>query len=257
MSSNTPLNPAVFYDLLSAEYDSMTDFEKRFVMEQNTFENIIERFGIVSAVDAGAGTGFHALLLARLGVDVTAVDISGEMLRKCEENATVLGVQVKTVQSDFAHIPAFATRSFDAVLCLGNSLAHIITNEELSDSLTSFGKILIKGGTLIVQILNYKKILGERNRVQQIRRAGGKTFIRFYDYCEDRLFFNILSVHEDSPTPAHTIQTVELHPYVADELIPFLRKAGFGEIQIYGDLRFAEYSEDYSRDIVIIARSNS
>jgi glycine/sarcosine N-methyltransferase len=257
MSSNTHLNPAVFYDLLSAEYDSMTDYEKRFVKDQDTFKAFIERFDIVSAVDAGTGTGFHALLLARLGVDVTAVDISGEMLRKCEENATTLGVRVKTLQSDFAHIPALVTQSFDAVLCLGNSLAHILTNEALSDSLAAFRKILKKDGILILQILNYDKILRERHRVQQIRRAGSKTFIRFYDYCGDRLFFNILSVHEDSPTPAHTIQTVELHPYTADELKPFLRNAGFGEIRIYGDLRFTEYSGDYSRDIVIIARSNS
>jgi glycine/sarcosine N-methyltransferase len=257
VSSNTFLSPEIFYDKLSAEYDSLTDFKKRFSKDLDTFRNLIERFGISSAVDAGAGTGFHALLLAKLGISVTAVDISGEMLEKCRFNAQTLGVSVKTVQSDFAHIHTSVAQTFDSVFCLGNSLAHVISESDLYDSLTALKKILNPGGILVLQILNYEKILGDRNRIQNIRNTGEKTYIRFYDYCADRIFFNILTLHNGGSSPSHTLQTVELRPYVKDELLPSLRKVGFGEIQAYGDLRFGEYSNIDSKDLVIIARTYS
>ena len=52
-----------FYDNLADDYDAMTGFEKRFVHERPFFNLLMQRYGITSALDAGAGTGFHSLLL--------------------------------------------------------------------------------------------------------------------------------------------------------------------------------------------------
>ncbi len=76
MTERSPMREvASFYDWLAPDYDLMTGFEKRFAHEEPFFRILLGRQTITTAVDAGCGTGFHSLLLAQLGVSVTAVDV--------------------------------------------------------------------------------------------------------------------------------------------------------------------------------------
>jgi 2-polyprenyl-3-methyl-5-hydroxy-6-metoxy-1,4-benzoquinol methylase len=70
-----------------------------------------------SVLDVGTGTGRAAILLARAGAVVTAVDASGEMLAVAERRARDAGVAVTFAAGD-AHRLEFADRSFDVVVCL-------------------------------------------------------------------------------------------------------------------------------------------
>src|SRR5512135_1969492 len=90
-----------FYDSLASDYDAMTGFEKRLVQERPYFHRLVDRYGLTSAVDAGTGTGMHALLLAQLGVRVTAVDVSPEMLRRLSGHAREMQVEIDIVESGF------------------------------------------------------------------------------------------------------------------------------------------------------------
>lgn len=133
---------AEFYDWLAPEYDRMTGFEKRFIHEKPFFRLLVERHGIKTAVDAGSGTGFHSLLLAQLGVEVTAVDVSAEMLHTVETHARELNLHVTLLKSSFQGLPLALHSSFDAVFCLGNSLAHLLSKGDLRESLRSFAAVL-------------------------------------------------------------------------------------------------------------------
>ena len=90
-----------FYDSLAPDYDDMTGFGKRFVHEKPFFRLLVENHRIGTALDAGCGTGFHSLLLAQLGVRVTAVDVSAEMLDRLERHGREMGLPVNRVRSDF------------------------------------------------------------------------------------------------------------------------------------------------------------
>jgi SAM-dependent methyltransferase len=64
-------------------------------------------------LDVGSGTGFLALLLARQGFEVTALDLSSGMLGRLQEKAHEAGLEVKTVHADATDPPV---RGFDAVV---------------------------------------------------------------------------------------------------------------------------------------------
>jgi SAM-dependent methyltransferase len=53
-------------------------------------------------LDVGAGTGRVALRLAEEGLDVTALDVDGELLAVLEQRARAAGVEVGTVRADAA-----------------------------------------------------------------------------------------------------------------------------------------------------------
>jgi SAM-dependent methyltransferase len=59
-----------------------------------------------SVLDAGAGTGFVSLMLADLGYQVTAIDISAQMLAVLRSKAARLGLNVRTLRTDVAHPPS-------------------------------------------------------------------------------------------------------------------------------------------------------
>ena len=60
-----------FYEELSAEYDVMTQFEARYEKEKGFFEDLVKEYSLRKVLDAGCGTGFHSLFLAKLGLEVT------------------------------------------------------------------------------------------------------------------------------------------------------------------------------------------
>jgi ubiquinone/menaquinone biosynthesis C-methylase UbiE len=70
-----------------------------------------------SILDVGTGTGRAALMLAREGGRVTAVDASEEMLRVARQRAADELVPVTFLRAD-AHDLQFDNRSFDVVVCL-------------------------------------------------------------------------------------------------------------------------------------------
>lgn len=59
----------------------------------------------VRVLDVGAGTGFLALLLAELGHEVTAVDLSPRMLERLQAKTATAGWSVQVAEADATDVP--------------------------------------------------------------------------------------------------------------------------------------------------------
>jgi len=242
-----------FYDWLAPEYDRMTSFEKRFVHEKPFFRLLVERHGIKTAIDAGSGTGFHSLLLAQLGVEVTAVDVSPEMLHVVETHARELNLHVALLESSFHELPLALHSAFDAVFCLGNSLAHLLSKESLRESLLSFATVLHPGGILFLQNLNYDRILATRERMQSVKESEGVTYVRFYDYESELIRFNILKLTKQSGAIVPELNSVTLRPTLEGELLSLLSEVGFVSPRAFGGIAMEEFNPASSKDLVVLA----
>ena len=242
-----------FYDNLAEDYDAMTGFEKRFIHEKPFFNLLMQRFGITTALDAGAGTGFHSLLLGQLGVHMTAMDASSKMLEHVKAHAKDLRIKIDLVKSNFHDLPHTLDKKFDAVLCMGNSLPHLLTSEELIQSLKNFSAVLRPGGVLFVQLLNYARILSSRERIQSVKEAGGVTFVRFYEFHKEFVVFNILRLKKEEGRLTHMLDSVRLRPILKPELTSALREAGFDDLKTHGSIAFDDFHENTSKDLVVLA----
>jgi glycine/sarcosine N-methyltransferase len=246
-----------FYDALAPDYDTMTGFEKRFVQEKPFFRLLLERYGIHTALDAGSGTGFHSLLLAQQGVEVTAVDVSGDMLQGVMSHAQQMNLNIATVRSNFQDLDKVLRQKFDAVFCMGNSLAHLLTEEQLRMTLHNFSSLTKPNGILFIQILNYDRILAQRERIQSVKVAGGKTFVRFYDYGENQLSFNILTIERGKEEVRQSLRSVQLRPLRSDDLVRLLMEFGFSGIAQYGGISMDPFNAAISKDLVILAKKGN
>jgi 2-polyprenyl-3-methyl-5-hydroxy-6-metoxy-1,4-benzoquinol methylase len=243
---------ASFYDRIAGDYDAMTNFEHRFLREGQMLRMLVVKNNFVTALDAGCGTGFHALFLARLGVKVTAVDISAKMVKQVLAHAREMGVHVEAIRQGFAGLTRRLRKKFDAVLCMGNTLAHLRAADELRKTLKAFATLLNPGSFLVLQVLNYDRIVKLGPLPQIVRETPVGTFIRTYETRDDRIRLTI-----EHRRPGHTRarrQSLDLRPVYHTELLTLLEQAGYGEIELFGSIEMEPFDPAASNDIVIVAR---
>jgi len=243
-----------FYKQLADSYDLMTRFEERFQNEKEILQKWQQKLQFKSALDVACGTGLHAILFAQMGIQTAGTDISAEMLQKAEENARQKNVSVSWIKTSMQDLQQHVAQKFDVVFCLGNSIPHILTNEDLNQSLTNFYQFLNPNGYLILQLLNYERILKQKERIVGIHRKGNMEFVRFYDFLHNRIRFNILKITDQNEKLSYDLSQTELFPYCKNDLETKLSEAGFTKLQFLGNMKMQNFVFNSSPNLVVLAK---
>lgn len=244
------LNNQMFYDELSAQYDSMIPFEKVIERKKELFKNLIKGLNKTIA-DIGCGTGSDSLALAGLGYKVTSFDPSAQMLNKATLNAKSSGLDLDFYQFGAAQIPDNFNGKYDVVISFGNAFANI-PPDEFDSSVRRCFSLLGGKGELYIQILNYEKILLEKKRIVSITTGEEKYFVRFYDFYENKVVFNILQFDKAKPAE-HQLISTKIYPYSVDDFTIALEKAGFGSVKYFGSFNLTPFDPQISNDLIITA----
>jgi SAM-dependent methyltransferase len=241
-----------FYEALAPNYDAMTGFANRFERERPAFRALVERYDVKRALDAGCGSGFHSIVLAQLGVDVTALDLSQEMIRRTEEHARLHRVGIRTFVGGFHEIPADWRETFDGVFVMGNSLPHLLSQQELEESLARLMSVLRRSGTLVIQCLNYARILNRKDHILNAKEVDGFLITREYEYDSEGILFSIVSREVGTPGAVEIRETVRLRPVLQEELAGVLSRLG-AKTESFGNIQLDPYQPLTSTDLVIVA----
>jgi SAM-dependent methyltransferase len=267
ISQRTP----AMYDSFSLDYDRFVNWPDRLAFELPFIQQQLGKINPaagqpLSILDAACGTGMHALALAQQGYLVTGADLSTGMIERARVNAEAAGVQVRFAAAGFG---ALALESkgqtsfpFDALLCLGNSLPHLLTRPDLDAALADFAACLKPGGLLLIQNRNFDAVMAQRQRwmdpqaYQEARREW--IFMRFYDFEADGLInFNIVTLYwGEADRWVQTIHSSRLRPLMRGELAGALLSANFHEITCYGGMDGSPFDPATSGNLVITAQKN-
>jgi len=245
-----------FYDDIAGFYDDMTRFSERLDKEKPVFQNIIKKHCIKTALDVACGTGLHTILLNELGVKTVGVDISAKMLKIAKIHAKNRGLDLQFLNLTMNELSDNINEKFDALFCLGNSLPHLQTESELDNAFANFAGILHKKGIVFLQLLNYAKILKTKKRIINISYKDNHEFIRFYDFYENKIQFNILTIKKENDKIAHSLNSTILVPYLQDDITKALKNHDFHEINIFTNLQGHPFQKRNSDNLVITAIKN-
>jgi len=94
-------------------------------------------------LDAGCGTGEHALLAARLGLNAMGVDLAGNALRTAERKAHDRGLIARFVRHDARRLADLGV-VFDTVLDCG--LFHLFADADRAAYVDALRSVLPRGG---------------------------------------------------------------------------------------------------------------
>ncbi len=248
------------YDFVSGAYDRFVDWTQRLSFEMPFIQRQLATMGAYRVLDAACGTGRHAIALSQVGYEVTGADLSSKMIEQARHNAAAMATsRVCFVVAGFGELRATTDAPYDAVLCLGNSLPHVLTDEQLHVTLTDFAAVLRPQGLLIVQNRNFDVVMQARARwmTPQSYREGNQEqlFIRFYDFNADgTLTFNMLILERQANGmwSQHAEATL-LRPWRSNELLRALEASGFGDCITYGDMAGSTFDAANSGDLVVTA----
>ncbi len=249
------------YDSLSADYDRFVNWQNRLAVELPYIIEQLHTIGARQVLDAATGTGMHAVALAQCGFSTSGADLSQGMIARALSNARSAGVQVRFEAAGFGTFAqVFGKAAFDAVLCLGNSLPHLLTLPELVTALADFAACLRPGGMLLLQNRNFDAVLARHERwMEPQSHTQGDTewlFQRFYDFDSDGLItFNMVTLKREGKAAwSQSTSTSRLRPLLRDELTSSLESAGFTGVTTYGDMAGNPFDPITSPNLVIVAR---
>ncbi|SNR98994.1 Ubiquinone/menaquinone biosynthesis C-methylase UbiE [Anaerovirgula multivorans] len=240
-----------FYEELSKYYDIVFptgEAQLKFIEKRttDTTNNIL---------DIACGTGNYSISIAEKGFQVTSFDLDEGMVSEVKKKAKDKELQLAAFVGDMKILGKyFQEESFHIAFCIGNSLVHLTKLEEIQEALNQMYKVIKRGGHLILQIINYDRIIKYSiDGLPTIEdKEQGVKFIRKYLYEEEKrlIHFNTeLIVTQGDRVESYT-NSVPLYPLQSQQLIGMLQNAGFTKIQLYGSFMEEAYKEESYAAIV-------
>jgi len=157
---------AKVWEVFIGDKKSRTEHYKKFLV------GLLKEKGCKRILDVACGTGVDSIMLLEEGFEVVSVDASDKMLKyalkerwnRRKETAfdhwIVEEANWLTLYDDIEHLVG---TGFDAVICLGNSFAHMMDNfgdqREQKQAIRNFEKCVKPGGLLLIDHRNYDHII--------------------------------------------------------------------------------------------------
>jgi len=228
----------IAYNALASSYDRLTnDVDYQAIID--FAHEILKREGVKprSVADLACGTGSTTRILAQMGYRITAVDLSEDMLTEAMDKC-----------SDLENLPTFVhqalqelhlPRAVDLAVCFLDSLDYILDPDDCAEAIRRIYKCLNPGGVFIFDV----------NTPEKLRAMDGQVFLDEDDdvYCVWRGEFdeetNICSYGMDlfqreGECWNRSFEEHQEYAYSIEQLTAFLKRAGFTNIQVYGDREF-------------------
>ncbi len=223
---------SAFYESMAPYYDLVFPVQKAQIdFAADAFE------GKERLLDAGCATGSLLLELAKGGHQVQGFDLDEEMIRSARQKALDAGIEATFQVGNLTEMsPSWPMGQFDGLICVGNTLVHL-NPEAASSVFQGFGQKLEKGGRLVVQILNYDRIIDDEVDTLPPIDNAHVTFTRTYDLSP---LPHHLDFHTELYVKAEDRRienTVPLYPLRCHDLIQAAHASGFREVATYGSFR--------------------
>jgi len=261
------------FDLASEYYDLMIDWSARITREMPFYKTLFARYKVNSILDCACASGRHAIAFAEQGFAVVGSDISEPMLeqaQKIERRKRKINqsfdfaqgkekVDVEFVYADFRKLTEYIPCQFDAVICVGNSLVQLQNEKEVLSTLREMRNALNPNGILIIQILNFKRLMKQDIAPMPLRTAKVKgkelLFLRLYGFpTKQKARLNIITLAKQQGKWEMNQHTTEMMLLTKPGLQKSLRLAGFRNLHFYGDFKFSPFKEQTSSDLICVAQ---
>lgn len=195
-------------------------------------------------LDVGCATGDLSCALVRKGFSAWAFDLDAQMIEIAENARQDDSIFPVFEQLDMRLIDQhYPELFFETVICYGNTLVHLQSDDDLRQFLQAVQNVLSPEGKLTIQILNYAHIL--EHQIKSLPLIDNETirFERSYEFGKDSnlIHFNTKLIIKSSGE--EICNSVTLNPVCKNKLQKLLEEARFGTFEFFGTFAGEPLSE--------------
>ncbi|MCW3993489.1 MAG: class I SAM-dependent methyltransferase [Candidatus Bathyarchaeota archaeon] len=208
-----------------------------FIVTMHFLEKYLPRHGLV--LDAGGGPGRYTIELAKRGYDVVLLDFVPEMLELAKKRIRRAGVLRKVkqfVQGSVEDLSIFPNERFDAVLCLGAPLCHLLNANQREKAVKELVRVAKKEAPIFVSVISriglLRSILVEFPHEMQY----AKHHLEVGDY--------VPGLQGEGFTAAHWFLPEELHGLFEKHDVKMLEMAGLEGLSSHHEKKTNRLSKD-------------
>ncbi|MFC1475270.1 class I SAM-dependent methyltransferase, partial [Candidatus Zixiibacteriota bacterium] len=222
-----------YFEVYAHEYDILTNAKDRKPYHYKEISTLVEKFKPKLVLDAGCATGISGFMLAQHNIKTIGIDRSKQMIQQATKNYGHLEPLLTFRYGNFEKLPKTMYNKFDMIVCLANSLSGVGSTKNLITSLYNFNKVLVPGGTLVIQLLNYISIKDGKFLPIRVTRKDNIIYQRFSERQGKRLYIyvNRLDISEDPPK--YEMFRHEFENFNPKEIIEALKKTKFRSMKKY------------------------
>jgi SAM-dependent methyltransferase len=241
------------FNQLTDIYESMIDWPKRLAAEGPSYRHWFQQAGVKRVVDAACGTGHHAVMFHGWDLEVEAADLSPAMIQRAKASFGEPAGLHWTVRGFEEPIPAAG--SWDAVICVGNSLALATGTAMVQTAIARMMEALRPGGILIVQVLNLWRLPDGpcvwQKCVHTRLPQGDVLILKGVHRCDQRGYVELI-VADPNGGAILAHESPQFLGFYEAELGEWMHRAGAAEVQYFGGYAEQPFDRDTSVDLVMV-----
>ncbi len=208
-------------------------------------------------LDAGCATGSLAIKLAAAGYRVQGIDLDQDLIRIAQAKAAAAGIGKESLSFRALDMRqaslAFEPGAYSLLLCLGNTLPHLLGPREIADALSGFRRLLRPGGRILLQLINFQRIIEKGIKGLPCVENDKIKFERDYQGIAPNRPFRFATRLWVKPEPQPLFSSVELFPLYGIDLDSILAQCGFVGRAFHADFSGAPAKTD-SVSLIVSAR---
>jgi SAM-dependent methyltransferase len=231
-----------FYDQLADDYHLIySDWSQSVSRQGGALDAVIrKRFGdlvppkTLDVLDCSCGIGTQAIGLAERGYRVVASDLSAAAATRASAEARSRDLALAAAAADMRALP-FAEAAFDVVVSADNSLAHLLTEEDVRRAVGGMRRVVRADGLLLLTARDYGDARQDRRpaTVPSVTNtaAGRVVTFQLWQWQEDGIYdFDHIQLAPDGDTWQLRVRRATSRAWTPEELAGLVRESGFEDV---------------------------
>jgi len=242
------------FDDLTDTFESIINWPRRLSNEEPFYRRLFASVGVRSVVDVACGTGHHAAMLHSWDLQVEGADISPKMIARAQAHfGEPPGLRWVVRGYDQPIRPG---GTFDAAICVGNSLALAADVATVHESIGQMMAGVRRGGVVVVHVLNVWAMpdgpcVWQRG-VSTTLPDGPSLIIKGVHRCGDRAYVELLVSLLEGETKLRST-CVPFLGLESTDLERMMRECGAGRVRVFGGYQGEPYDREKSVDLMLVA----
>lgn len=235
-------------ELWSNFYDCMFDDES-FTLAQQQAPLLLSlvHHPVRSILDLGCGPGRHCLALAKLGYEITGVDMSDYLLAKAKKKSQEQSLDINFIKSDMLDFKS--KNKQDLIINMFNSFGYFDTPEKNQQFINNAYNNLNQTGTFIIDTVGKETLARNIEPVHLSEYDNGDIRIERPLLTDSmQIFSNEWILIKGKEAFRRQYQH---YVYTPIELSNMCYQAGFDHVEIYGSLGADDYDLDSDRLVIV------